>query len=603
MIRLSMTATLEDAQRSFLRFPLVLLCGVIAAIAAIYLAEGNYTEGPYGRLLLTAILGIPTLLAISLASEQQKWSARVGWVLRLAGLFFVGLYYFAIPREFPASHGIRYAILLAGGHFFVSISPFFRSYSAQKIWKFNIDILLRLLSSVVFTLVVYAGLSLALAAMDQLLGLTVDSDIYLRLFIILVFVFHTWFFLGGIPENPVISSGEVDFPRPLRVFAQNILSTLVVVYLAILMTYLGKIVISGVWPSGWIGWLVSGVAVAGLLSVVLLSPLQGNSDNSWIRVYFRIFHVLMIPSVVMLVLAVSKRINQYGLTELRYLLLILSGWMVVVLITGLWFERIKLRLIPLSLGLLALVISTGPWGAMSMSRHSQMSRIETDLVAAGLFSNGKLVPGSKESTSEDRNDLANSFEYLIRQYGYKELDNWLTPAMGDSLERIADDGSFTHQVQWAQANFIARELGLTPPGPRGTLFGHYDILGDGCFNAVSLNGLQYSLNVQATAGTWVDFQWDNSNCEIGLSETDGSLVLKRDGLLLMEMPMEELLLDLARTGADQQFRTFEDPAEMTFDYATDSLRVRLIVYSVAFKYESQQPLVKDLRGLLLLGTP
>ena len=109
--------------------------------------------------------------------------------------------------------------------------------------------------------------------------------------------------------------------------------------------------------------------------MVLLSPLQGKPDNPWIGIYFRIFHILMIPSVVMLVLAVSKRINQYGLTEPRYLLLILSGWVKVILVVGLW------------------------------SRHSQMSRVQNKLADADLFSHGQLMPTQSDSTSADRTDL------------------------------------------------------------------------------------------------------------------------------------------------------------------------------------------------------
>ncbi len=598
---LSMTKTLVDAQLSLRRFPLVLVCAAVAAITAIYLVDNNQADDSASRILMTAILGIPFLLTLALTLEKKPLQPWQGWLIRFMGLLAIALYFFTLPKALPVSHFIRFVILLAGGHLLIAVAPFLIKKSNQALWQFNIHLLLRLISSVIFTLVMYVGLSLALAAMDQLLGVPLPDDIYLKLFFVLGFIFNTWYFLGGIPENPYSQADDDSFPRPLRILAQHILSTLVVVYLAIMMAYLGKIIITSVWPSGWVGWLVSGVAVTGLLSVVLLSPLQGRPDNPWIGIYFRIFHILMIPSVVMLVLAVSKRINQYGLTEPRYLLLILSGWVMMILVVGLWSRRINLRFIPLSLGILALVISIGPWGAISLSRHSQMNRVQKKLEAASLFSHGQLIPVQADSTSADRTELINSFEYLISQFGLSELNSWLTPSMQDSLNLMTSNGKPKYRSHWGQASLIIDELNVTDQQPPKRIFARHNLVGDGRFNAISVNGYEYSLNLETSKGNMVDFKWGDALGEVGLSDSGSLLVIQRDGLLLAQLHLVDMLMDLSYGGDRENQDSMATPEEMTFDYANEALKVRLIIHSVEFQHDSLLPLVENLKGLLLLG--
>jgi hypothetical protein len=72
----------------------------------------------------------------------------------------------------------------------------------------------------------------------------------------------TWLFWRGSrqtsrPNAAVVSAG-------LKVFAQYLLVPIVIRHLVILTAYLVKVLITWDWPSGWIGWLVSGVAAVGI---------------------------------------------------------------------------------------------------------------------------------------------------------------------------------------------------------------------------------------------------------------------------------------------------------------------------------------------------
>ncbi|MCH7549944.1 MAG: DUF4153 domain-containing protein, partial [Candidatus Krumholzibacteriota bacterium] len=172
-----------------------------------------------------------------------------------------------------------------------------------------------------------AGLAVALLAIDNLLGVHVRSEFYPQLWVVIAMIFNTWFFVGGIPGNIGALDGVAVYPRGLRVFAQYILVPLVIIYLGILAIYLGKVIVTRQWPSGWIGYLVSSVAVVGILAHLLVHPVRDESGSQWVRTYSRWYYVTMVPAIAMLLLAVGKRIDQYGVTEKRYLLAVLAVWL------------------------------------------------------------------------------------------------------------------------------------------------------------------------------------------------------------------------------------------------------------------------------------
>lgn len=70
----------------------------------------------------------------------------------------------------------------------------------------------------------------------------------------------------------------------------------------------------------WSGWLVSSVAVIGLLSWLLIHPLEEREEYAWVKTYTRGFYIALLRAVVMLWLAIYKRVMEYGITKPRYFL-------------------------------------------------------------------------------------------------------------------------------------------------------------------------------------------------------------------------------------------------------------------------------------------
>jgi len=82
----------------------------------------------------------------------------------------------------------------------------------------------------------------------------------------------------------------------------------------------------------WIGPRVGGKSGAGLLHhrdllAAVGPPLIHRGEESWINRFSRWFYFAEIPLVVVLLLAIGRRVQEYGMTENRYFVVLLGLWL------------------------------------------------------------------------------------------------------------------------------------------------------------------------------------------------------------------------------------------------------------------------------------
>jgi hypothetical protein len=367
----------------FRRFPLPALAAgasMVLLLRAISRDEGMDLFPPVA-------LGIPLFLALRLAGERGIFSRVAAPFARepgRAGPWIEGALTLAVAGGLAAFlvlwtgwpepiRVLRYGLLFVAAHLLVAVLPFVRTGEGFR--PFNRHLLLRVVEGGLQALVLLAGISMALLAVDNLFGVRIPSETYLRLGAILLTAYLPLHVLSGITFSP-----PAEDPRPLRIVARWILVPLASLYLGILTAYLVQVLALRMWPSGWIGWLVAWMAVVGTLSVLLVRPSAPEEDR-WAWRWERLFWILMVPAAGMFLTALARRIGQYGVTEPRYLGVVLGGWLLVMAaLYGLTRVR-DLRLLPATLALLLLGVMVGPWGMTGASERSQVGRLAA-LVAA-----------------------------------------------------------------------------------------------------------------------------------------------------------------------------------------------------------------------------
>ena len=271
----------------------------------------------------------------------------------------------------------------------------------------------------------FVGLVLALVAVDNLLGVEVPDLHYPRLFFLIAFFFHPVHFLAGVPADFEELERSRYYPGALRVLCQFVMLPLVAVYVTILMLYLGRIVVTGTWPSGWTGYLVSCLAVAGIFSLLVAYPERIGGKKAWIDWYALAFWIAIVPASVMALLALWQRIEQYGMTERRYLLGVLAVWLGAMALHRVLTRSRDIKAIPMTLTIIGVVTFVGPWSAYAAAERSQAARVEEILAAHGGLVEGRVGAEAVEIPYDEWEQVEEAVGYLIDNHGTGAVEGWM----------------------------------------------------------------------------------------------------------------------------------------------------------------------------------
>lgn len=390
---LSINYLLNTSKNSFARFPLTIISALFSVCLFIYLLENKFdNQLPIINLLLTSTLGIPLFFCISMLAN--KLSTKIKLIFFAFGFIFLTLIYFSFPysesTNFTALPYIRYSIFNIIIHLLVSFSPYIKSKSLNGFWNYNKILFIRFCSSVLFSGVLYIGITLALLSISLLFDYRIDEDIYGKIWIIIAGLFNTWFFVSGIPEDIEQLDDVKTYPKGLKIFTQYILLPLLFTYLLILYIYGGKIILLWDWPKGIVSWLISIIATLGILTFLLIYPYGNQKENSWIKKLTQIYYYSLIPLLFLMFSAIWIRVNEYGITINRYIIILLAVWLTVVCIYFI-VKKSNIKFIPTSLAFILILVSFGPWGMFSLSEKSQIKRLENILESNSLLKDGKII--------------------------------------------------------------------------------------------------------------------------------------------------------------------------------------------------------------------
>jgi len=454
---LSIQNLINDGVKSFLRFPFTLIMAFSAALSTIYYIEtdlSSHAENLNMYLVINFIrasyLGIPLMLSLKLLALRFDFNTAKTVVLKIGGLAILTLYYFSLPEYFSESSLIRQVLFFIALHCFISFIPFLKKGNMNEFWEYNKTLFINFLIALLYIMVLFAGLALALAAIDILLGVNIDSQTYFELWIVMIVIFNLWFFLGKFPEKIETQSEELEYPFGLKVFTKYVLIPLVFIYLTILYAYTVKIIIEQQLPKGWVSFLILCYSVLGILSLLLVYPIQNFTGEKWIKQYARYFYFALFPLIILLFVAIFERIFQYGITEPRYFLIVLALWLTAISIYMLQNKNHNIKIIPISLCLIAFLSSFGPWSAFSVSRANQLYRFEKLLEKNNLLENGKIVKPISKPAFNDMEQISSIVSYIINDHSYTDLQPYVTfnlDTVYDNEHRYYDPELFTKYAQ------------------------------------------------------------------------------------------------------------------------------------------------------------
>jgi hypothetical protein len=434
----SIQLLVRNAANVIRRFPMEIILAFIAVCAASAYTEINQVKPEAAdlclRLLMASYIGFLVTLCITLFVESRKYTAKTRAALYGAGILIpIGLFFLINPMLRQSDY-LRFLLLVLGFHLLVSFSPFPLHGNINAFWQFNKTIFLRFITGALYSAVLYLGIAAAIGSMNLLFNFDFEWDTFLILWIWIVGLFQTFFFLAGVPANFQELQAEHSYPKGLKVFTQYVLIPLASFYLFILLAYELKILLEWNMPKGLVSSLILGYAVFGILSFLLVYPIQDQAENRWIRNFTRSFYFMLIPLLLLLYLAIIARISNYGVTEERYFLIVLALWLTFITCYFLFSIQKNIMLIPLSLCIVSLLAVYGPQSAFSVAKNSQLDQLTGILERNRLLKDMKIQPVTRTLDSADRVRVPNIIRYLSVNHGLESLQ----PVVTENLEVVSD---------------------------------------------------------------------------------------------------------------------------------------------------------------------
>lgn len=454
---------LSGLLRAPLRFPVTLACA--AAWAGVTMADvhdvGGITWENVDQWQVLFISGLFLSLAATLFAEGRSWDKLRSLGLAAAALAFTGLVvYLQADSDVWESPG--FYLLTPGGILAMIVAPFLRRGADDRaVWDFNLASGL----SILFGLIVAVGLGLGtmavLGGLDILFGLDIDDNLYQDTWIVCMSVIWPWQTLAGIP-GACDEPADKAPPRWVAYIVSWMLIPLALIYLLLLYGFAVKVLVTWELPQGTVGWLVGGFAAFGLAVWSAAWPFR-ETGNRLARLYHRFFHYALVVPVFLLAVGVGVRIAEYGITEKRYGLILLTLWLGGIALYGILARPARLAIAPAAFAAMLIAGAAGPWGATSVSIRSQMNQLESMLAEAGILIDGKINPEEGVAGPKEVKRISSIVRYLRRGGRRDDLHAWLEDAgakpagnedseallalMGlDYVEEWEDEGYFSYSV-------------------------------------------------------------------------------------------------------------------------------------------------------------
>lgn len=563
------------------RFPLEMLVTLTGTISAMLLIEQDYSDDNTHlmRIILCSNLALVLLLSATVFAEAHGLSRKGSAIIKFLCLgILVGIYFLLDPID-EEVNGFRFGFLAVAFHLLVSFSPFIHRGSVEGFWEYNKLLFIRILTAGLYSGVLFAGLAIAIASTDALFNLNVDSDVYGHLFVFVAGIFNTAFFLAGVPDNWKELEETQLYPKGLKIFTQFVLIPLATIYLTILLAYEIKLIAEWSLPKGLVSSLVLGYAVYGILSILLVYPIRYDEGNRWISTFSKWFYLLLIPLIVVLALAVWQRVDQYGITESRYILIVLSLWLTGITAFFLTNRQQNIRVIPMSLCVVALLAVIGPQSASSLSERSQVNRLVDYFESRGALKNEKLVPlTSAEATNEE----AELVRFLVHRYGGEPFRDILSVNIDSLLE--GTDTLSRYSKKFERTEIIRKYLHLNFDYSNNTA--EY-------FSATAINEpLEIS-----EFDYMLPFDTYSSNNEIAFIDGNTLLTIKRDSFTIEfdVSPVLDSVVKQSQSGGRKHIEIRSENLSLTSENGI----YRIMINSIIFRKENDQLILNNCEGYLL----
>ena len=539
--------TINSLKMSFQRFPEVAFVSILIAGIGITLNHQSSFNSETVDLLEKAILAL--IIMVPLASYGKlvyEKNIHFKWriILDVIAIAIGVLFYFSIPENFNEQFAIQFASLFLS---FTFILTLIHHYKKGNYSIYVLELMSSFFITMLFSLVLFLGITSMLFTVEQLFELSLNEDLYLDVFISIATLFSVTYFFARLPK-PDEEMELFMYPKVLKGLINYIIIPLITVYTGILYLYFVRIVLLKTFPINLLSHLVMWYA---LISVIVLFFINKIKDENRIFEYFyTYFPIAILVPLMMLFVAIGKRIADYSVTPLRYYVLIIGIWGTVSVLYIKFSKKFRSNVIVIAAVFFMLVSLYGPQSAFTLSRNLQENRFIAVLEKNEMIQDGKIISRS-DLPADAKEEISDFIRYFSN---YHELEDISILPEDFELNDTKDVFGFEHYYY--------------APSPRDFISYHY-------MNrnlALNISNYDYLFEMDFNLEQSKEYTVDNLTINY-ISSTD-LLSFEKDGEILAEIDMIEMIESFDERQDGNQINTLE---EATIEYNFDAIDIKIII--------------------------
>lgn len=597
----------DELFQTIKRFPLAVLCSLAFCFMAI--KQGHSISPPLLMLLRALIVMTipgenPTLdlmtylqiffcgacwfVAFQLFWEGQGYRQKFSYLLAIPVFLIISRY---IQTQTLADSNIM--MLGLGLFFLIFCAPFLRNARTDlQFWLFSYRLWIRIGYGLIAALILLIGVTAILSCLEYLFSLKFSKDQYKDLGVVTFTFFLPVLILSGIGRNFNEQPQEPGL-KPMYYLLKYLVIPFIFIYSLILYAYMVKITVMQSLPRGGVVYLVASYGGVGILAYLVSIPqdLAIGRLVGFFRDHF--FKILFFPTV-LLGIAISYRLQQYGLTEARYVVIlcgVLFSCSIVYsfIIPPQFFAKVMYTTLPC----LLLLAAVGPWSINSLPALQQIRSLEKILQHNHMLKDGQVIPGKYDLNEADKVQLSEILDYLCQR---KTRLNYLKPLLNETMAKElfesnkyikSKDVANVLGVEYVKRKSIqtsdAFAFGVEPP-PSFALTGYdYYIPTIHLYNGEQLTRLAAS----------------DQKLTFYLNPVTGLFIIKNNGHEIFIPLGEELILPLVKLEGDNEAIR----KKLTLPFKHDGIKGLLMIQNVSgdFNKETNKVKIRSLHFSLLIG--
>lgn len=395
-----------DMKKGIGRFPVTVVFSLILFIVAIFTIESDFYILPEEDLWIKyLIIAIPLSASVELVREKYLENKRSNF-FRITSFFGIFLFIFLLKIFFKnhfATETINItATILIFYVLFYLIPIIYRNEDKEKYLQ---SVVGNQMITIGFSIVLFLGLSAIVGTIDVLL-INLPNTIYFDNFVFSASIFGVAFFVSRLKEKDE-SLKDYNLPKIVEVLICYILIPLILIYTAILYLYFVKIIFTLKMPKGIVSHLVLWYTTFSLFIIIMATPIT--YKNKFAKFYKKYFPLISIPLILLALFSINERIFQYGVTENRYLVVILILWLLFNMI---FIIKADVKWVLISFIFAVLVAIFSPFNLVNVSINSQNKRLERILKKNGIIQNKKFINKNNELSQRTKNEIMSIIDYF-----------------------------------------------------------------------------------------------------------------------------------------------------------------------------------------------